>query len=762
MHNVSVNWNRTMSAQLLNEFLVGVNRVYHHRGTLSDFDEWGTKLGLPNPFNAPGWPTFSAGYGVWDADNLITQPQTHVSGEDNLTWVKGDHVLQFGGKVKIAHTNNAQFQQAQGSHSFDQNWTALWDPSGQQRVSRTGDGLAAAMLGLGSYFSAQLNRGFFYYRQNEFNAYVNDKWKVSPRMTVNLGLRWDSWTPYREKLGRSVMIDKQSFFDPVFQVVTPTGTRMEDMPGLPEGLRQGWANRGLTWKTADQVPGMPDTLWAADWNNFGPRLGISYMLTNKTVLRGSYGEYFWTMPLEQLLASARSLPPLNNRYRYYASQVDESGTYNLRATPQASDVLENIVIETEGVVTIPQSTLGYQMQQDGRDWRDAKARTWHLTLEHEIMRNTALRFSYTGTQGRDFEQKYNNNNPEQEFNWVTKTGEVYPSGTAVNQLRANPDWDGRMAVNRTGYSNSHAGQIEIERRFSDGIGFQAFYIYNHTLITADAGGFSHGGGNINDVGGTAQYPSFVNLYQVPNPVGPYFTSSPSEEELRKLVYLNSYNVPPHRLSFNGIVDLPFGRGKRFGEDVSGAVNQVVGGWQVAFIGNWRSGYWRSISTGKGVFGDYLIDPGDRPTIKIFNKDQIVWFAGDFESSSCQSNCEGLSSLVNPDRSQRVVRPYGPNFDNRIPITLNNGNVRNTAVLGTYVFWPFSKNNWMGPRNWNVDLSIFKHFYLTEDVNLRFTADFFNFFNHPNNNDPNTSTGLVDLTSQSNEPRTIQFSLALRW
>jgi hypothetical protein len=559
------------------------------------------------------------------------------------------------------------------------------------------------------------------------------------------------------------MIDKESMFGPdqVFQVVTPAGIRIEDMPGTPQGLIQGWANRGLTWKTADQVPGMPHSLWAADWNNFGPRIGVSYMLTEKTVLRGSYGEYFWTMPLEQLLASARSLPPLDNRYRNEPNQKDGSGTYALRAVPEASDLLENIVVDTEGVVQISSNTA-YQMQQDGREWRDAKARTFHLTLEHEIMRNTALRVSYTGTQGRDFEQKYMNNDPIQEFNYVTLVGENWPSGNDRNLLRPNKDWSGRMAVNRTGFSNSHGGQIEIERRFSDGIGFQAFYVYNHTLITADAGGFSHGGGRINDTNGRAQYPFFNNLYQVPNPVGPYFTSPPSDEELRRLIYLNSYNVPPHRVSFNGIVDLPFGRGKRLAGDVSNAVNQVVGGWQVAFIGSWRSGFYRSVSTSKGVFGDYTIAPGDRPKIQIFGKDQIVYFAGDFDPNSCTANCEGLTSLVNPDRSQRVLRPYGESFNNRVPVTLNDGTVRNTNVLAREVFWPFAKNNWMGPRNWNVDLSIFKHFYVTEEVNLRFTADFFNFFNHPNNTSPNTSTGLLDLTGQANEPRTIQFSLSLRW
>ncbi|HPT28752.1 MAG TPA: hypothetical protein PLZ95_20190, partial [Bryobacteraceae bacterium] len=68
----------------------------------------------------------------------------------------------------------------------------------------------------------------------------------------------------------------------------------------------------------------------------------------------------------------------------------------------------------------------------------------------------------------------------------------------------------------------------------------------------------------------------------------------------------------------------------------------------------------------------------------------------------------------------------------------------------------------GPGAWNADISAFKNFTITEAVKLRFTADFFNAFNHPNDASPNATTGLQDLTTQTNDPRTIQFSLRLSW
>lgn len=73
-----------------------------------------------------------------------------------------------------------------------------------------------------------------------------------------------------------------------------------------------------------------------------------------------------------------------------------------------------------------------------------------------------------------------------------------------------------------------------------------------------------------------------------------------------------------------------------------------------------------------------------------------------------------------------------------------------------------QNFFLGPRSWNEDLSMFKYFDITERVKLRVTSDFFNFFNHPNDLNPNSTTGLIDLSQQSNDPRIIQFSARLEW
>ncbi len=356
-------------------------------------------------------------------------------------------------------------------------------------------------LGLGSYYTNQYNRGYFYFRQKEIGLYAEDTWKVNSRLTLSLGLRWDKWTPYKEKYDRLVNLDPASLAT-AFQVVTPFNTKMEQIPGLPPSMLASWKLRGLTWKTAEEV-GMPGNLIPADNNNFGPRIGVAYKLTPKTALRGSYGEYFWTMPLSQILQAARTNPPFNLRYSNPIATLDGTGSYGVRTKPQDNFFIGKAQVDTNGIVQLPLSAHG-MVPMDAQNWRDGRAQSWHFTVEHELMNMTALRFSYIGTHGSGMEQKYSLNSREAEYNYVARTKEAPPANRDL--LRVNKDWSIGNATNKTGYSNSHSLQAEIERRFSSGLAFQYFYVYNRTLTTSDSPGFSSGGGAINSTNGIFQVP----------------------------------------------------------------------------------------------------------------------------------------------------------------------------------------------------------------------------------------------------------------
>jgi hypothetical protein len=136
---------------------------------------------------------------------------------------------------------------------------------------------------------------------------------------------------------------------------------------------------------------------------------------------------------------------------------------------------------------------------------------------------------------------------------------------------------------------------------------------------------------------------------------------------------------------------------------------------------------------------------------------LLYFRGDFDPRLASNVDQSqLQALVPVDRGQRVLHPLGSAFDNQIPQQLANGTTRLTS-LGDILNWN-SRAFFLGPRSWNIDGSLFKNFNVGETARIRFTADFFNMLNHPNSVNPNATTGLVDLSTQNNEPRIVQFSL----
>ena len=750
VNNVSATWTNTMTSRLLSQLMVGVHRSYKSSGTLADFTDWPTKLGLPNPLGAQGWPSFYAYAGPtyfgWDSDNRKDEALTGIVLEENVSWTKGNHEIQFGGKIRKEYNNVRELQQAQGAHSFDGTWTALWSPDDGWSYPYTGSGFADLLLGLPDYLSNQYNRGFFYFQQLETGLYFNDKWRVTPRLTLNVGLRWDNWTPYHEKYNRLDTAD-DSTVAAKFEVMTPDSHDIYGLPGIPSSVLDSWSARGLTYATADAV-GYPSDLFRADRNNFGPRLGAAFKINDKMVLRGSYGEYFWTMPLSQILQASRMNPPLNLRFENFYFEKNADYNYPFVVRPAESDYIPNATVDTEGIVAIP-SIAQEVVIWEGRNWKDGRAKSWHVTLEREVMRNTALRLSYIGEHGMDMEQLFTLNTREAEYNYVARTGLAPPGNRDL--LRKNKDWN-PTGINRTGISNTNSAQIEVERRFSEGISFQWFYTYTRSLTTSDADGFGESPYGINSTSRGGQVPENINLFGSP---------SLSYDERLRLVYYNSTTIPPHRMRYNALVELPVGKGKKWLSSVSGAVDQLIAGWQFTAIGDWHSGYWISPDVGLYAFGDPRLGADQRVEMDIFGTRQRLWFKGYFDPTAATNVTGGdLTTLVPSDRAQRVLHPLGSNFDNRIAQTLANGTIRQTSIGEIYNFSP--RANILGPGAWNLDLGIYKNFRINESVYVRFRSDFFNFFNHPNDVNPSSVTGLQQMGQQSNDARIIQFSLRVDW
>ncbi len=748
IYSTFARWNHVFTPTFLNEFQASNNRAPKTSGTLADDTNWASKLGLPNPFGVTGWPTICAAGdfydGCWDADNRKDENLTAFQIDDGITWIRGRHSIKMGFKGRQEYNNVRELQQAQGSHSFDAEWTALYDPASDAAKYLTGTGMADVLLGLPGYLSNQYNRGYFYFQQKELGLYFHDSFKVSPKLTLELGVRWDKWTVYKEKYDRLVNVDLDSFAN-TFQVITPNGTRMEEIPGIPQAVLQSWAARGLSWKTAGEA-GFPGSLIPADNNNFGPRLGLAYRVTDRWVVRAGYGRYYWTMPLSQILQTSRTNPPLNLRFENNISnQNGDVPNYALLHVPAANERVGSVSVPIEGIIGLPSSARPF-MPWDIHNWSDNQADEWNLTIERELMKDTALRLSYIGNHGSNLEQRFAVNALESEWNYQARTGLARPGTTDLRRI--NRDWN-LNPVNHSGFSNSQSLQANIERRYSNGLSYQWFYTFSRVLTTSDAGAATSGDGSINATG-TANFQVPENIQLLGNP-------NLSYDQRLRLGYYNSASVPAHRIRWNGIYSLPFGKGQRFMSGASRALDALVGGWEIAFLGEWRSGNWLSVSSGAFLFGDPTLSADERLVFTYNGRRQRLWFKGDFDPTRATGVDQGeLQALVPADRSQRVYRPLGTSFDNRLPQLLANGTVRQTTLTDN-VLWN-AKNFFRGPGAWNQDISLFKNFTITERWRVRLTADFFNALNHPLDNDPNASTGLQDLSTQPNDPRIVQFSL----
>jgi hypothetical protein len=771
--SLAASWVRTISPTLFNEVLFSAQKQQWWEGTGEPDGFYADKLGLPNPFGSPDWPRIgNTGLSnmIYQGTNTKASRFAYFILDNNTTKIHGKHELMFGAHFRYDQlTVLPDQQQVAGGHTFSTLATALYDPSTSRdnplATPLTGHDTANMYLGVMN-FTNQFSRGNFYMRAREYAVYFQDNWKVTPRLTLNLGMRWERWPAYSEKQNLLTSFDPQTHSTvlgaPVDQLIRAGAT----LPSLVNRLNE----LGVKFTTYDQA-GLPRNMMTAPWTNFGPRLGFAYRVTEgrrSVVLRGGFRTSYFPVPLRGFTARMRLNAPMtawftNDRYTGSSRSPDGIARWGMRAAP---DVIGGV--NSRDQISLDDASglqRGWAINTTyfAKDQPEPRVHDWNLTLESEIMPSTVVRAAYVGNHGSKLEQLYSYNEPTPTYIWYATTGLPTPTGEYSDVARRpfnNQVLGSIEEYRKSGWSNYQGFQLELERRYSKGIAFQVFYNMNNALIA--------GGEDWNN-------PIYSENMYLPGAV-------PKDLKARNrfLNYRRDINIPKHRLRWNWIVDLPFGKGQRFGRNAGGLLDKVIGGWQIAGMGYLRSNYF-SLPTDRYPTGEKVEIYGYKYPIEDCRGGDCIpgylWWNGYIPANQINSydaNGRPNGIMGVPENYKPAIAPLIPWPENPIPgdplapyygtntvwVPMKDGSLERIAYDDR--LHPLRNQFFPSVRSWNVDASLFKQIPIGERFRVRFNADFFNVLNIPGNPNSVNNMGVLETRNSGQGARELQLTLRVSW
>ena len=762
-HDGLAGWTHVFSPTFFSEFLFtdSWEHFQFYTGTAANQDV-DTLLGLPNPFNGLGWPAISGtGYGTAYSASTPRKNVTNIyNGAENMTLVHGRHKIQFGGAIRIELDNVLpQQQQVPGADSFGTNYTALYNPasgSSYQATNLTGSPAAEMYMGLLETYNNNLVRSYYLWRSNEYALYAQDEFKLTNRLTLTYGLRYEYRPPISEANDNLMGFDKAN--DAV--VLPLSESQMIQKGYTTANVYQQFLNVGMKVETPQQA-GLPNNLVYANKHDFGPRAGVAYRLgesSRSAVLRGGYGLYYFPIPSFGYETGMRSDPPESNLYTYSfnSSTYQPLTNYALLSAPTvvAGVNSTNVVNVNSATAIAPGSMnpLGYFNPH----LPTSRAHQWNVTLEKEIMANTVVSASWVGTAGRDLDQSYQYNAQPNAYVWYESSGVALPTGLFAGTGTRQYDkttWNSITEYSHIGYSNYEGLKLEVLRRFSKGYAFQWFYVLGNALATVTANSNADTTGSL--------VPLDTNLY-LPGAVPTNLNALN-----RFLNYQRDISIPKHHMQWNFTVDLPVGKGKLLARNANNLVNSIIGGWQLSGYGSMTSNYDTIPASNWANFNPLQVYGKGAPVQNCTSGTCIpgyLWY-NSYIPANLINNPKGIMGV--PANYKPLSTPLYPtpasggtnaNYEtNNVFITLQNGSTVQTA-LNTNLN-PYRNQYFLGPFSYTQNASLFKSIPIHEAVRLRFECDFFNVFNAQGLNQPSTY-GISSLATSQQTPRTIQLTLRL--
>jgi Carboxypeptidase regulatory-like domain len=505
-------------------------------------------------YGIPGYDPFTTQAGGGLPDFVITNystlgsPDFEPSLENTSVWDfiqnvavnRGKHAFKFGAEFRPVRLPTFQPNQTFGQMSFTKNMTDNPTPA---LAGITGDALASFELGYLSQF-AYSSPSSIYEAHYAWAFYAQDDWKITPKLTLNLGLRYELFSPFYDNMSGSADIVPAN---------NPSGWAYEVAAGPHENESFAPAQTDIL-----SAAGVPVTIgqvskYVVPWDklDFGPRLGIAYQALSKTVVRAAFGIFYNGEQNRGGFTPLDENPP-------FAENINYTGpTYTLDPyIARLSDGFPTNVFDQN----IPGSTSlhGY-----APDLLNPRVDKWDVALQRELPGNSSIEVSYMGNYMSHLFVVWDPNYPANTT--------VSVSSASLNQLRPNPALGGMPNyLFSNGIGNFNAGSVKYERRYSKGLQFQAVYTYGHVLSDAPTGAW--GEGNI----GAPNAGSFGSAYaNAPWDIRQNFVA-------------------------NANYELPFGKGKAFGSNWNSATNAILGNWQMNGILTLHTGHFFTVTTTEGV------------------------------------------------------------------------------------------------------------------------------------------------------------------
>jgi hypothetical protein len=565
--SIAISETHTFSPTTVNEFRVGYNRINAHRLQLNYDQNVSAELGFPGVPYGPdngGLPNMTIDDGTATIGSSGFLPSVEKQNAyviaDSFTKVHGRHSLKFGAELRFIEFTIFQPAASRGTMDFSSGFT-----DNPAAPTTGGEAFATFLLGVPDAGSLTNMHDVAYTRQN-YGFFVQDDIRVSPKLTLNLGLRYELFTTVKAQYNELANFD------------FATGSLI-----VPKGQ-----NAQLTPTLAALIPisrtGSPGLI-SPDLTNFAPRVGVAYQITPKLVLRAGYGIFYGG---EESGPFSNPSPGFNPPF--FVTQQWAQPCFLSAANPAGPDCsipgLNNL---SQGfpanALTDPNTPTLFS---EGPNLPTPYVQQWHLGFQYQLPAQMLLDISYAGSHGSNLYGMYNGNQAQPNEEFCTTNGNT-PQNCPTAPRRPFPSVDASIDTLRANdYSNYNALQVHLEKRFSDGLQFGISYTYAHALD--DASSASLGSLNNGDF---------------------------RDQLTPSLEYANSDFDVRHRFVASYAYELPFGQGKRFGADAGKVLNQFIGNWQIAGIVTAQTGNWFTITDavtnvstadGGGVVGYYEVRP----------------------------------------------------------------------------------------------------------------------------------------------------------